>query len=205
MTQYKGQHRIESTRLSGWDYRNAGWYFITICTRDGCAFFGDVVDDSMRLSALGEAASRFWLEIPTHIPTVDTDAFVVMPNHIHGILAIESSPASPTVETLPVETLHTCPALPLGRRKGATSLHVRSRPISALPPKVGSLGAIVRSYKSAVTNWAKLNGFARFAWQPRYWDHIIRHERSLVAIRRYICDNPLRWTLDRENPLGSRM
>ncbi len=185
MTQFRSQHRIETTRLPGWDYRNGGWYFITICTKDGWTFFGDVVDDFVRLSALGGAAQQFWLEIPEHIPTVAIDVFVVMPNHIHGILAIE--PRSAPV----VETLH------------ATSLQAQA--MSAMAPKAGSLGAIVRSYKSAVTNWAKQNGFVDFAWQPRYWDHVIRDERSLHAIRQYISDNPLRWALDRENPTGPKM
>ena len=102
MTQFKGQYRIESTRLPGWDYRNAGWYFVTICTRDGYAFFGAVVNSEMQFSALGEVALRFWLAIPEHVSGVATDACVVMPNHTHGILVIEPRPAPASV----VETLH---------------------------------------------------------------------------------------------------
>jgi len=186
MTQFRGQHRIETARLPGWDYRHAGWYFITICTKDRETFFGDVVDDAMRLSPLGEVAQQFWLEIPAHIPPVTIDVFVVMPNHIHGILAI-------------VETLHATSL----QASSTTSLQPQA--LSAMSPKAGSLGAVIRSYKAAVTNWAKQNTFDDFAWQPRYWDHVIRNERSLRAIRQYICDNPLRWALDCENPIGPQM
>ena len=199
MTLYKGLYRIESTRLPGWDYRNAGWYFVTICTRDGYAFFGDVVNGEMRLSPLGQVALKFWLEIPQHVSGVQTDACVVMPNHGHGVLVIEPRPVS-------VETLH---ATSLQKRaedeQFLTESQIQSRAMSALSPKAGSLGAIIRSYKSAVTNWAGLNGFRDFAWQPRYWDHIIRDERSLQEIRQYIHDNPARWELDRQNPPALRM
>ncbi len=196
MTQFQGKNRIETTRLPGWDYRNAGWYFVTICTRNKEAFFGDVVDGSVRLSHLGEAAQRFWLEIPAHIPTVTIDVFVVMPNHIHGILAI--------VETLHATSLHATSL----HASSATSLHATSpqpKAMSTMSPKAGSLGAVIRSYKAAVTTWAKQNSFVDFAWQPRYWDHVIRDEHALRAIRQYICDNPLRWALDRENPIGPQM
>ena len=68
-----------------------------------------------------------------------------------------------------------------------------------VPPGPGSLGAIVRSYKSAVTRWYRMNGYASFAWQPRFYDHVIRDEAALQNIRRYILDNPAKWELDRNN------
>ena len=202
MTLYKGLYRIESTRLPGWDYRNVGWYFVTICTRDGYHFFGDVVNGEIQLSALGEVAQRFWLEIPDHIAGVKTDACVVMPNHRHGILVVEPRPVA-VVETLHTTSLQQQPPPP--DDEFLTESQIQSRAMSALSPKAGSLGAIIRSYKSAVTNWAGLNGFRDFAWQPRYWDHIIRDERSLHEIRQYIHDNPARCELERQNPPALRM
>jgi REP element-mobilizing transposase RayT len=77
--------------------------------------------------------------------------------------------------------------------------------MSAISPKAGSLGVIIRSYKSAVTRLAGLTGFKEFAWQARYYDHIVRDENSLCNIRQYIIDNPARWELDRENSPGLYM
>ena len=199
MTLYKGLYRIESARLRGWDYRNAGWYFVTICTRDGYHFFGDVVNGEMQLSPLGEVALQFWLDIPKHISGVHTDASVMMPNHGHGILVIEPRPMTT------VETLHAT-SLPFAEDdEFLTDSQIQSRVMSALSPKAGSLGAIIRSYKSAVTNWARQNKFDDFAWQARYWEHLIRDERSLQEIRQYIHNNPARWELDRQNPPALRM
>ena len=173
MTKFKDKYRVESARLRGWDYAAAGWYFVTICTHQRACVFGRVVGDDVELSPLGEIAYQYWVEIPAHNPGVETDAFSIMPNHTHGIVALPPRP---------VETQH------------AASL--QASPMSAISPKAGSLSAIVRSYKSAVTRWAGLNGYDSFAWQAGFHDHIIRDEAELNRIRRYIHDNPLKWTLD---------
>jgi putative transposase len=115
---------------------------------------------------------------------VELDEFVIMPHHVHGIIVI----VAPAVV---VETLH------------ATSL--RDLKMSAIAPKAGSLGAIARSYKSAVSHWAGLNGKTSFEWQPRYYDHIIRDEKSFNQIRQYISNNPSQWESDRENPANLYM
>jgi REP element-mobilizing transposase RayT len=141
----------------------------------------------MRLSPIGEIAAQFWNEIPSHHTEVELDEFVIMPNHTHGIIKISGM----VLETLPVETLR------------ATSL--RDPKISGISPKKGSLGAIIRSYKSAVSYWAGLNGLASFKWQPRFYDHIIRSEKSFNQIRQYIFDNPTKWESDRENPANLYM
>jgi putative transposase len=181
MVLFKNKYRIESTRLKGWDYRSTGYYFVTICTQNREHFFGEVADGIIRLSSIGETAARFWAEIPSHHTRVELDEFIVMPNHVHGIIVIVAA-----VETLPVETLR------------ATSL--RDPKMSAISPKAGSLSAIVRSYKSAVSRWAGENGIAFFEWQSRYYDHIIRDEKSFKQIRQYIIDNPVKWESDHENP-----
>lgn len=94
MTLYKNKYRIESARKPGWDYAANGAYFITICTRDRRRFFGDIQNRKMNLSIAGEIAHKFWHEIPDRFPHVQLDAFVVMPNHIHGILVIDRVPIS---------------------------------------------------------------------------------------------------------------
>ncbi len=91
MERYKNKYRIEPARLKNWDYGSHGLYFITICTKDREYYFGDIHVEthnyaSLQATAIGNIAEKFWKEIPQHFPFVELDAFVVMPNHIHGIL-----------------------------------------------------------------------------------------------------------------------
>ena len=139
----------------------------------------------MRLSTLGEFADKYWRGIPDHFPHVTLDEFVIMPNHVHGIIVINSNDYSPVEMQHPVETRHPV------ETQHAASLQ------SMLPlPKPGSISTIVRSYKSAVTRWAGQNDHTEFAWQERFYDHIIRNEKSLENIRMYILANPGRWDTD---------
>jgi REP element-mobilizing transposase RayT len=133
------------------------------------------------LTPLGEIASEYWKQIPSHHAGVEIDEFSIMPNHGHGIVIISERSVETlrTVETLHVETLP------------ATSLQH-----SAISPRAGSLSTIIRSYKSAVTKWAGLNGYSSFVWQARFHDSIIRDEASLNRVRQYIIDNPLKWVTD---------
>lgn len=176
MTLFKNKYRIESTRLRGWDYRNPGYYFVTICTKNRELRFGRIMNSEMHFSPIGEIAAQCWREIPDHQTGIELDEFVIMPNHVHGIVIICN----------PVGMLH------------ATSLPGKSI-MSEISPKAGSLGVIICSYKSAVTRSAGLAGFREFAWQSRYYDHIIRDENSFHRIRQYIVTNPAKWELDREN------
>jgi putative transposase len=176
MALFKNKYRIESIRLKGWDYRNPGYYFVTICTKNREPYFGHIINGEMHLSPVGEIAVQCWREIPYHHTGVGLDEFVIMPNHAHGIIVICN----------PVGTLY------------ATSLPDKST-MSEISLRAGSLGVIIRSYKSAVTRLAGLNGFKEFAWQSRYYDRIIRDESSLHRIRQYIIDNPMKWESDREN------
>ena len=136
----------------------------------------------MVLSPVGETAAHCWREIPRHHAGIKLDEFMIMPDHMHGIIIICNS----------VEMLH------------ATSLRKETL-MSEISPKAGSLGVIIRSYKSAVTRLTGLAGFREFAWQARYYDHIVRDEQSLCNIRQYIIDNPARWEFDRENSPGLYM
>jgi len=182
MTLFKNKYRIESARLKGWDYASAGWYFVTICTQNREPYFGEVIDQEMRLSPIGEIACQFWSEIPQHSSSnIQVDTFVVMPNHVHGIIVIEDVNGRDGA-----------------RRDGACTVSTRST-MSKISPKAGSLGAIVRSYKSAVTRWARMNQQPFFDWQARFFDHIIRDEKGLNKIRDYIATNPARWDTDRNN------
>ena len=173
-----------SLRLRAYDYAQAGAYFVTVCAHDRRGLFGDIVDGAMRLNDVGKVAQEAWENIPAHFPHVETDAWTVMPNHIHGVIVI----LYPNVEVPP--TVGATHASPLHHRSG--------------PPK-HSIGAIVGAYKSAVSkriNATRGTPGAR-VWQRNYYDHVIRNEADLHRIRQYIEDNPGRWAEDPENPARS--
>jgi putative transposase len=168
MTLFKNQYRVETARKPGWDYSLPAWYFVTICTQDKKPYLGRVIDEQVDLS-LGWGAGREMLAgDPTYYKNVVLDEFAVMPNHLHGILVIPRDPV-PRHDTGGVED--------------------ESKQAS------GSLGAIVGSFKSAVTTWCSQQQM-EFDWQPRFHDRIIRNEKSLAAIRAYIRDNPMNWGKD---------
>lgn len=170
------EHWRRSIRLPGYDYASVGAYFVTVCT-----------DKRALLLASAEfqaAVEDAWNAIPEHFHDVGIDAFVVMPNHIHGIVWI-----LPTEEGPPgVVAQHAAPPQPAGWRSTV---------------KPGSIGAIVRSFKSASTK--RLNELrstpGAAVWQPNYYERVIRNDDELNRIREYIQLNPLKWNLDRDNPM----
>lgn len=179
MKKYLDQYRIPSARLQGYDYRQEGMYFLTICTDLKQHFFGKISDGHMHLSEIGKCADTYWQEIPKHFPHVDLGSYVIMPNHVHGIVIIQSLDNDPLRD----QTLHETKTL------HATSLQ------AAISPKPGSIATIVRSYKSAVTKQARAI-HSDFGWQTRYHDHIIRNNESFHHISEYIINNPLKWEGD---------
>ena len=199
MEKFKNPYRIPSARLPQWDYRWAGAYFITICTHNREHYFGEIKNGQLQLSHIGVIADIMWYQIPHHSKNVELGAFVVMPNHVHGILILTDT--NDTVETLHVETLH-------ATSLHATSLHATSLPstkpsteqkneqMAMISPKSNSISTIVRSYKSAVTKHAHRLGFD-FQWQSRFHDHIIRNEESFQKITNYIISNPANWQDDK--------
>lgn len=182
---FKGKYRVESTRLPNRDYAANGGYFVTICTRDRARFFGNVMTDEMHLSQIGQVAQQFWAEIPKHFEDVHIDAYVIMPNHVHGIVVIDRPP---NVETRHVASLQQPTTQPIDQFNKFG------------PLKRGSLQAIIHAYKSSVTRWCRKNGQEHFSWQERFYEHIIRQDGSLDRIREYIINNPAKWKDDKENP-----
>ena len=184
MGKFTDRFRIETTRLRDWDYSASGWYFVTMCTRNQVPYFGEVLKDKVDLSSPGVIASLLWLEIPEHHAGVELDEFIIMPNHVHGVIILLGNKGDSQRD--PVETLHAASVqLPIDQK------------MADISPRKGSLPVVVRSYKSAVTRWARQNGYEDFAWQARYYDHIIRSQEALRKIRTYIQENPLKWALDR--------
>jgi REP element-mobilizing transposase RayT len=91
-SRFKGKYRVESTRLPNRDYAANGWYFVTICTRDRTPFFGNIITGQIQLSPIGKIAQQFWADIPNHFQYVYIDAYIIMPNHVHGIVIIDRPP-----------------------------------------------------------------------------------------------------------------
>ncbi len=181
-------HSRRSIRLRGFDYSRQGVYFVTICVKMGDLMFGHVVEGKVHLNAAGRAAVKCWREIPSHFRNIGLDEFIVMPNHVHGILAINGIRSA-----IGVGAQHAAP-LPLTRHTSVG--HHASRGPARAGVAPGSLGAIVRSFKAATTK--RINAIrgtpGGSVWQRNYFDRIIRDDRELDRARRYVTLNPARWT-----------
>jgi REP element-mobilizing transposase RayT len=194
---FQNKYRIPSARLQNWNYRWAGAYFITICTQNRKHYFGEIVNGEMQLSPIGAIADVLWHEIKTHSKNVELDAFVVMPNHIHGILILndmdngkigDNGDNGNNVETLHATSLQSTPQ--------PTPQPTKNEFMASISPKSDSVSTIIRSYKSVVTKHAHRLGF-EFEWQPRFHDHIIRNQNSFEKIQTYIFENPVKWVDDK--------
>jgi putative transposase len=194
MEKYNGKYRIKSARCPVWDYCSRGAYFITICTKNRIQFFGDISNHKMILSAAGEIVQKNWKSILNHFPYVGLDAFVVMPNHFHGIIIIKQKP-SKTFEpndTKRPEGLDADPVEEIFKRENDF--------FSKISPNEGSISTIIRSFKSSCTREINLKiPELHFAWQSRFYDIIIRDQKSHERIRQYIHNNPLNWKEDMFN------
>jgi len=170
------QHR-RTIRLRHYDYASAGAYFVTICTHLRSCIFGEIVDGRVILNTLGKIAETCWLMIPDHFVIADLDTYVIMPNHMHGIVVINTG----------VGARH---ALPL------------RQPRTFGKPPAQALSSIVGSYKSAVTK--RIHDLQRSQgqaiWQRNYYEHVIRTEHDLARIVEYITLNPLQWADDENHP-----
>jgi putative transposase len=185
MTLYKNTFRIESIRLKEYDYSLPGEYFVTICTDEHKCLFGTVIEEDVELSPIGRIVKSCWEEIPKHFHNIELDEFVIMPNHIHGIIIIDDNRRD--VQSGEMDNN------PNGRD---VQLNVSTR----ISPKRGTLSVVIRTFKAAVTTECRRNGWYEFRWQPRFYEHIINDERDSQNIRDYIIDNPIKWFYDSENP-----
>jgi len=158
-----------------------GPIFVTICTRDSESLFGTVIAKHVHLSVPGQAARMCWLEIPEHFVNVTLDAFIIMPDHLHGIVIITD-----TLDRTSVGAQHAAPLQHIGRSR---------LPVGSAGPAQGSLGAIVRGFKSAATK--RINEMRHMpgkpVWQRNYYDRIIRDDREMQRARQYVLLNPARW------------
>ncbi len=191
---FQNKYRTETTRLRSWNYGWNGAYFITICTQNRESFFGEVSNQKMILSDIGNITNQCWNDIPNFYPFVRLGEFIVMPNHVHGIIIIDKSNDDA------VQTQH------LASQRG---IHKEAQGIAPVPqnkskqisqnrfgPQSNNLASIVRGFKIGVTkNARKIR--PDFKWQPRYHDHIVRDEESYQRISEYIRNNPTNWNEDK--------
>ena len=165
-----------SVRLRGYDYSQAGAYFITICAQNRHCLFGSITEGAVVLNDAGRAVADCWLQIPDHFPNVELDEWVVMPNHIHGIVVIVRANNHSPVQSNDYSPLPANAPHPTGTAR--------------------TIGSMVRGFKIGVTKWYRQRSVTSKIWQRNYWDHIIRNESELIRIRRYILDNPMQWEQD---------
>jgi len=175
------KHHRRSIRMEGYDYLQVGEYFVTICTKGNKCLFGDIADGKMTLNEPGWMIDKWWNKLPEKYENVQIDAYVVMPNHLHGIIAITANPDHST-------------------KNGKTAGEYMDSPLQGL-------GRYVSWFKRMAANeymrGVKQNGWRPFPgklWQRNYYEHIIRNENEFNLIGEYIINNPPQWALDRENP-----
>ncbi|MCX6135269.1 MAG: hypothetical protein NTU47_15805 [Ignavibacteriales bacterium] len=173
-------HR-RSIRLRGFDYTQAGGYYVTLCVKDRKPLLGEISQGGIRLSTIGEIVKGCWEEIPGHFPHATLDQFVIMPDHMHGIIVL-------------VDQVGTRPAVSRQKNVLPRRCEQFSRPVS------GSLSTIIRSFKSASSKRIHSEGCSTFAWQSRFYEHIIRDGQDLGRIRMYIMNNVSKWFEENENP-----
>ena len=172
------QRRRRSIRLQNYDYSKAGAYYITVCTRNRKLLFGDVVQGQMKINEVGRIVQNVWDSLPQFYEDIELDAFIIMPNHLHGIIVIRSA----------VGAIHESPLQQDALRVRDRRRMLRSNMIGRF--KMGSAKNINLVRKTS----------ALAVWQRNYYEHIIRDEASLDRIRQYIADNPAQWEFDEENP-----
>ena len=156
-------------RLPHYNYASSGYYFVTLFTKNRRQYFSEIKNSSVFLTAIGKMVERSWLYIPTSSPYVTLDEYVIMPDHIHGIILLDN----PNEEMI------------LKKKK----FEIRKK----------SLSLVMRTFKAAVTARAREIHPKIEIWQPRFYDRIIRNERQLHNIRKYIINNPLQWEEEQKN------
>lgn len=194
-------HHRRSIRLKGFDYSQTAAYFITICTHNRECFLGEVVDGTMILNEIGKMVKTIWDELP-HYFSMELDAFVIMPNHLHGIIIVGAQFIAPSFQRWPKESLlHGTEKNPIDQNLANKKQGTMNREQGAMNSAPTRLGKIVRTFKALCTCLIRKKQFG-FGWQRNYHEHIIRNENDLNRIREYIAFNPARWAEDEENPLN---
>lgn len=180
-------HHRRSIRLQGYDYSQAGAYFVTLCTQNRECLFGKIVTGEMRMNDAGQIVADEWLKTAEIRDEIELYEWVVMPNHFHGIVVIADGRGDPPVAPMNGTTI---------------SGEQGDRQVAPTGPQPRSIGAVMAGFKSAVTkriNELRQTPGAKLR-QRNYWEHIVRNEPELNRIREYIHNNPAQWELDKLHP-----
>lgn len=196
-------HHRRSLRLKGYDYAREGLYFITICCFENKHLFGKIVDGVVMLNEAGRFAERCWEEIPEHFKNVVLHAFVIMPNHVHGILEIVGAKNEEDGNVAGAKMKNNGNNENNADREGAKNFSPvrgdiignRNSPLPQSPSR--TIGSVVRGFKIGVTKWMRQNTGVINVWHRNYYDIIIRNEQSYDNISNYIVNNPINWRDDR--------
>lgn len=199
-------HR-KSIRLKGYDYSREGAYFITICTKGTECLFGEISEGIMRINLLGEMIRKWWVELTHRFNNIGLDEFIIMPNHIHGIIFIADNCRDGVSSLLlknKTQGQGDPPPTEINSKQhgGETKEGGETPPLLHKNIRKYTLGQIVAYFKYQTTkDINESRGTSGIPlWQHNYYEHIIRNEEELSKTREYIQNNPLKWYLDRENP-----
>jgi REP element-mobilizing transposase RayT len=170
------KHHRHSVRLRGYDYSSPGAYFITLCAWNRECIFGEIIDGEIKLNACGTIVQQEWMRSLTIRREIELDEFIIMPNHVHGVVFINSN--------------------------GNATRDVGANGRSPLRMQSRSLSSFIAGFKSAVTKSINIsrNTPGMPVWQRNYFERVIRNENELFRIREYIHINPAQWDIDEENP-----
>lgn len=182
---FHNKYRIESARLSKWDYSSPGYYFVTICTHDRKCTLSQIQNEKVLLSRIGLIAKEEWEKTGLIRNNISIHEFVIMPNHVHGIIQIKQTIPGTDIFN-PIITASTAAATTTTKSQSNQS-HWKS----------GVLGAIIGQFKIQVSKRAHRCGFPEFKWQERFHDYIIRDKNELFRISQYIRNNPANWNKDK--------
>ncbi len=212
---FKDKYRVESIRLPGYDYSQPGAYFITIVTHNRQCSFGNIIDDEMMLNEFGVLVQNEWLKTGIIRPNINIDAFVVMPNHLHGIIIITDNDnghsrdsrdsrdsrrdtlqrVSTITDTITDTDTDTITDTEMGTETDTGTIEQFGKPTK------NSIPTIVRSFKSTTTK--QINQMRQTPmqplWQRNYFEHVIRDDNELTRIHQYIINNSKRWEEDNLN------
>lgn len=186
---FNNKYRIPSARLQNWNYANEAMYFVTICTKNKENYFGEIVNTNNDTNAIlqpteiGKIAQIEWYKSIEMRPDMNLEfgEFVVMPNHIHGIIMIGANKFNTSLE----------------RRDAMHGVSTNANEFkNNFTPQSKNLSSIIRGFKSAVTTYARKNSIV-FDWQTRFHDHIIRSNDAYQRISNYIINNPRKWQQDK--------
>jgi len=182
-------HHRKSVRLKGYDYSKSGYYFVTINLDNVRCMLAVWNTGVLTLTPIGEIIRKYWNEIPLHYPNASMDEFVIMPDHLHGIIGInDSSHGSCSCKGVQLNA----PTNNKPQKTDNTTGNVKQpNPyFAAITPAGRSLSVIIRNFKATVKHWCNEHGYPQFKWQRNFHEHIIRNDEELKLIRYYIQNNP---------------